>query len=154
MKKIHDNKISLKTFVVNLDDYQENYINQLPYLEMIGLHPERFSAINALKNEHQADKYHQYISRYARLFTPKSTIGCSLSHILLAHYINNKYIANCETIEYEFFLIMEDDAFPVDQCNTQESFKKKLNATIFDIEIIDKRWDIIQLHSDAPVSYI
>ena len=28
---------NLKTFVINLDDYKENYIKQLPYLESIGL---------------------------------------------------------------------------------------------------------------------
>ena len=139
---------SIKTFVVNLDDYNENYDNQLPYLEKIGLHPERFSAINAIKNEHLDPKYRPYISRYARYFTPKSTIGCSLSHILLAHHINEQYIMD-ETINDRYFLIMEDDAFPVASCNTEESFKKTLYSTIDDIEIMDKNWDIIQLHSDA-----
>lgn len=149
MDNIQSNKSSIKTFVVNLDDYHENYTNQLPYLEKIGLHPERFSAINAIKNQHREDKYRQYITRYARLFTPKSTIGCSLSHILLAHYINENYIQNRETIDDKFFLIMEDDAFPVENCNNKELFHKRLTSTLTDIEIIDKRWDIIQLHSDA-----
>lgn len=149
MNNIQSNKCLIKTFVVNLDDYRENFANQLPYLEKIGLYPERFSAINAIKNEHQEDKYSRYITRYARLFTPKSTIGCSLSHILLAHYINEHYIQNQETIEDQYFLIMEDDAFPVAECDTHELFQKRLTLTVLDIEIMDKNWDIIQLHSDA-----
>ena len=43
---------NLKTFVINLDDYKENYLKQLPYLENIGLKVERFNGINALKDEH------------------------------------------------------------------------------------------------------
>jgi len=152
---IASDPLSIKTFVVNLDDYKENFTNQLPYLENIGLHPERFPAINAIKNEHLDPKYIPYISRYARYFTPKSTIGCSLSHILLAHHINEQYIENKnpienrDTINDRYFLIMEDDAFPVQSYNTEELFQKTLYSTIDDIEIMDKEWDIIQLHSDA-----
>ena len=84
---------NLKNFVINLDDYKENYIKQLPYLESIGLKVERFSGINALKDQHlkteyiQYIQYIQYISNFALNFTPKSVIGCALSHILCCKYI-------------------------------------------------------------------
>lgn len=44
---------NLKTLVINLDDYIQNYNTQLPYLESIGLNIERFSGINALKGKHK-----------------------------------------------------------------------------------------------------
>lgn len=31
---------NLRIFVINLDDYRENYEKQLPYLQSIGLKPE------------------------------------------------------------------------------------------------------------------
>ena len=84
---IKEDYSNLKTFVINLDDYKENYLKQLPYLESIGLKVERFSGINALKDEHLKPEYKQYISNFAFNFTPKSVIGCALSHILCCKYI-------------------------------------------------------------------
>tara|TARA_Y100000992_G_scaffold206467_1_gene141252 strand:- start:4268 stop:5179 length:912 start_codon:yes stop_codon:yes gene_type:complete len=141
---------NLKTFVINLDNYKINYIKQLPYLENIGLKIERFGGINALKNEHLKSEYKEYISNFAFKFTPKSVIGCALSHILCCKYIYEKYIA-CELNELlyggntPYFLIMEDDAFP--KYNKTE-FYKQLNKTICEITILDSNWEIIQLHSD------
>jgi GR25 family glycosyltransferase involved in LPS biosynthesis len=147
---------NLKTFVINLDDYKENYLKQLPYLENIGLKVERFSGINALKDEHLNPIYKQYISNFALNLTPKSVIGCALSHILCCKHIYENYINiednsnNINNSSYgdktPFFLIMEDDAFP--KYNKIE-FYKKLNKTIYDIQILDYSWEIIQLHSDA-----
>ena len=54
---------NLKTLVINLDDYIENYNKQLPYLENIGLKIERFSGINAIKGEHKKEDYKKYITR-------------------------------------------------------------------------------------------
>ena len=85
---------NLKTFVINLDDYKENYNKQLPYLESLGLKIERFSGINALKDEHLNSEYKQYISNFAFNFTPKSVIGCALSHILCCKCIYDNYINN------------------------------------------------------------
>ena len=141
---------NLKTFVINLNDYRDNYDKQLPYLESIGLNIEHFSGINALKDEHLNPKYKQYISNFALKFTPKSVIGCALSHILCCKHIYNNYIntennnITCKN-KTEYFLIMEDDAFP--KYNKLE-FYKRLNKTLEDIEILDPKWEIIQLHSD------
>ena len=93
----------VKTFVVNLEDYKENFDEQKPYLEHVGIVPERFSAINALKNEHL--HYKDFIAKYALYFTPKSTIGCGLSHVLLAHHINNIYIKSGKCND-KYFLTM------------------------------------------------
>ena len=48
---MNENYSNLKTLVINLDDYINNYNKQLPYLENLGLNVERFKAINAIKNE-------------------------------------------------------------------------------------------------------
>ena len=114
----------IRTSVVNLDKYIENYNIQLPYLQKIGLNPERFSAINALDDEHI--NYKEKLTFFSRHFTPKSTIGCSMSHILLAQKIYREEIANPES-NIEYFLMMEDDCFPVEKYNTQDTFEKILN---------------------------
>jgi GR25 family glycosyltransferase involved in LPS biosynthesis len=147
---IKEDYSNLKTFVINLDDYKENYIKQLPYLESIGLKVERFSGINALKDEHLKPEYKQYISNFALHFTPKSVIGCALSHILCCKQLYNNYINTEDKSSYEdktqFFLIMEDDAFPK---YLKTEFYEKLNKTIYEISLLDSGWEIIQLHSDA-----
>ena len=132
---------NLKTLVINLDNYKENYEKQLPYLESIGLNIERFSGINALKGEHKNEKYTKYISNFAYYFQPNSIIGCALSHILCCEFIYKNYIN-----EYDYFLIMEDDAFPI---YDKKDFNNLINKNLNEIEILDKNWDIIQLHSDA-----
>ena len=139
---------NLKTFVINLDDYKENYVKQLPYLESIGLKVERFVGINALKDEHLNPIYKEYISKFALNFTPKSVIGCALSHILCCKHIYENYIINESSYggKTPFFLIIEDDAYP--KYNKLE-FYKNLNKVINEITILDINWEIIQLHSDA-----
>ena len=138
---MNKNYTNLKTIVINLDDYIDNHKKQLPYLEKIGLDVERISAINAIKGEHLNPLYENYISKFALNFQPKAVIGCALSHILCAKYIDESYIN-----DYEYFLIMEDDAFPV---YDKEEFYNLLNKNLKEIEVLDKNWDIIQLHSDA-----
>ena len=136
---------NLKTFVINLDDYKTNYTKQLPHLLNIGLHVERFSGVNALKDEHLKPEYQQYISNYAKNFAPKSVIGAVLSHILCCKHIKSNYSE--KTIDkMPFFLIMEDDAFPL---YNSEEFYKHLNKSIYEIQLLDSKWDIIQLHSDG-----
>ena len=136
---------NLKTFVINLDDYKTNYTKQLPHLLNIGLHVERFSGVNALKDEHLKPEYQQYISTYAKNFAPKSMIGCSLSHILCCKHIKSKYFENTND-PIPYFLIMEDDAFPL---YNSEEFYEHLNKSIYEIQVLDSKWDIIQLHSDC-----
>jgi len=133
---------NLKTFVINLDDYKENYNKQLPYLESIGLKVQRFSGINALKDEHLKPEYKEYISKLALNFTPKSIIGCSLSHMSCSKYIYDNILD-----KFEYFLIMEDDAFPIYK---KKEFNEELNKTVNEITIIDKNWDLITLHNDGP----
>ena len=182
--------MNLKTFVINLDEYKANYNKQLPYLESLGLKVERFKGINAIKDEHLNPEYSPYISTYALNFTPKSIIGCSLSHILCCKYIYENFVEPIKNkkptpsyktsyedttpsyktsygdttpsyktsygdttpsykTSYEDttpFLIMEDDAYPL---YSKEEFYKELNIALYEIEILDSGWDIIQLHSDA-----
>jgi hypothetical protein len=138
---MNENYSNLKTLVINLDDYISNYNNQLPYLEKLGLKVERFKAIDAINNEHLNPAYKKYISNFASNFQPKSVIGCSLAHILCAKYIYENYFN-----DYEYFLIMEDDAFP---SYNKQDFYNLLNKNLNEIQILDINWDIIQLHSDA-----
>lgn len=148
---------NLRTFVINLNNYRENYDKQLPYLENIGLKPERFSGVNALKDEHLKEQFRPFITEFAIKFTPKSVIGCALSHILCCKYIYENYINKNDIIDSRidsklnnfidnYFLIMEDDAFPL---YSREDFYKLLNKNLWEINLLDKNWDIIQLHSDA-----
>ena len=145
---ITPNYSNLKTFVINLNDYKNNYDKQLPYLETIELKVERFVGINAIKNEHLNPEYKEYISKFAFNFTPKSVIGCALSHMLCCKHIYDNYIIN--ELSYgaktPFFLIMEDDAFPK---YLKTEFYENLNKTIYEIQLLDPNWEIIQLHSDA-----
>ncbi len=135
------NYSNLKTVVINLDDYINNYNKQLPYLENLGLKVERFKGINANKNEHLNPIYGNYISNFALNCQPKSVIGCSLSHLFSAKYMYDNYLN-----DYDYFLIMEDDAFP---SYNKEDFYTLLNKNLNEIQILDHDWDIIQLHSDA-----
>ena len=136
---------NLKTYIINLDDYISNYTKQLPYLLNIGLHVERFSGVNALKNEHLKPEYQQYISSFAKNFVPKSVIVCALSHILCCKHIKSNYSEKTND-PMPYFLIMEDDAFPL---YNSEEFYKHLNKSIYEIQLLDSKWDIIQLHSDG-----
>tara|TARA_B100000424_G_C22917718_1_gene488291 strand:- start:722 stop:1627 length:906 start_codon:yes stop_codon:yes gene_type:complete len=145
---ITPNYSNLKTFVINLNDYKNNYDKQLPYLETIELKVERFVGINAIKNEHLNPEYKEYISKFAFNFTPKSVIGCALSHMLCCKHIYDNYIINESSYgdKTPYFLIMEDDAFPK---YLKTEFYENLNKTIYEIQLLDPNWEIIQLHSDA-----
>ena len=136
---------NLKTYVINLDDYESNYTKQLPHLLNIGLHVERFSGINALKDEHLKPEYQQYISNYAKNFAPKSVIGAVLSHILCCKHIKATYSEKTNE-PMPFFLIMEDDAFPL---YNSEEFYEHFNKSIYEIQLLDSNWEIILLHSDG-----
>lgn len=133
------------SFVINLNNYKINYYNQYPLLRSVNINAKRFNAINALNNEHI--EYKNIINIISYYICPKCIIGCSLSHILLAKYLYNNY-STCKNI---YFLILEDDAFPCKKYQNNPSlFWSTLNHEIENINIIDKDWDIIQLHSDGP----
>ena len=107
--------INLKSFTINLDDYKSNYYKQASELLKLGIVSERFSGINALKDEHFKTCYRKYVSNFALNYTPKSVIGCALSHIMCCKYIYKNYIKKRESREglVNYFLIMEDDVFPL-----------------------------------------
>jgi len=136
---------NLKSYTINLDDYKFNYDKHSHYLLKLGIISKRFSGVNALKDEHLKSKYKKNISNYALNFTPKTAIGAALSHIMCCKTIYKNYIKkNADNPNY--FLIMEDDVFPLYE---KEEFYEKLNSTLHDITILDKDWEIIQLHSDG-----
>ena len=139
---------NLKSFTINLDDYKVNYEKQASELLKLGLVSERFSGVNALKDEHFKSSYKKYVSNFALNYTPKSVIGCALSHIMCCKYIYKNYIKKRKTQDglVNYFLIMEDDVFPL---FNKDEFYEKLNKTLYDIQILDKNWEIIQLHSDG-----
>lgn len=140
---------NLKSFTINLDDYKSNYIKQAAELFKLGLVSERFSGVNALKDEHFKASYKKYVSNFALNYTPKSVIGCALSHIMCCKYIYKNYIKKNKTHQQHnpnYFLIMEDDVFPL---YDKDEFYEKLNKTLYDIQILDSNWEIIQLHSDG-----
>ena len=139
---------NLKSFTINLDDYKVNYEKQASELLKLGLVSERFSGVNALKDEHFKSSYKKYVSNFALNYTPKSVIGCALSHIMCCKYIYKNYIKKRESREglVNYFLIMEDDVFPL---YNKDEFYEKLNKTLYDIQILDNNWEIIQLHSDG-----
>ena len=136
---------NLKSFTINLDDYKINYDKHSHYLLKLGIISKRFSGVNALKDEHLKSKYKKYISNFALNFIPKTVIGAALSHIMCSKTIYKNYIKkNADNADY--FLIMEDDVFPLYE---KEEFYEKLNSTLRDITILDKDWEIILLHSDG-----
>ena len=137
------NNTPLKAFVINLDDYKENFKKLKPYLENLGLEVHRFNAINGNKDEHL--QYKSYIHPLALEFTPKSIIGCALSHLLLVNYITKNF-------NDDYYLIMEDDAYPLEKYNNSNAFYEKINTTISEVNNIDSNWDIINLHTDLKCS--
>jgi len=132
----------IKTFVINLDRSIENYNRQRPYLESLGLDVYRFPAIDGSKDEHL--QYSHIVDTIYYEFVPKNIIAIALSHTFVCKYIQ-ELIQNGNTDPY--FLIMEDDAYPL---YNKEHFHKHLQSTIRDIHTIDKEWDIISLHIDGP----
>jgi len=132
------NLLPLKSFVINLDDSIQNYEKQKPYLENLGLEVYRFSGINGNKDEYL--KYKSHINPVALDFTPKSIIGCSLSHILLAKYISKNY-------NDPYYLIFEDDAYPLQKYNNSTFFYSTVYETINEVVAIDPNWEIISLCS-------
>ena len=134
----------MKAFIINLDRSINNFNKQKPYLEKIGLDINRFKAIDASKDEHL-----KYIDSKKKLLLeviPKSTIAISLSHILLSQFILDKI--NSGDYKDNYYLIMEDDAYPFDYYN-KNNFNQEIKNLIENINIIDKNWDFIQLHSDG-----
>lgn len=147
MNIIEPDYSNLETYIINLHNYIDNYIKQKPFLESIGLTPHRFIGVNATQNEHLYSNYRKHISNFTLEFTPKSVIGCGLSHILCCKHIYNNILSNCK--DNTFFLIMEDDAYPK---YDKKIFYDLLNKNLNDIILLDPNWEIIQLHSDGFIN--
>ena len=131
----------IKTFVINLDRTIDNYNRQLPYLLSLGLDVHRFIGVDGKKNEHL--QYRHIIDTMYYNFVCTSTLSISLSHILVSTYITQLIDKNDNNDPY--FLIMEDDAYPL---YNRDTFVSIINKTVSDIESFDKNWDIILLHED------
>jgi len=136
------NNKPLKAFVINLDDYKENFDKQKPYLENLGLEVHRFKAINGNKDEHL--QYKDIIHPLALIYAPKSTIGCSLSHTLLYKYI-------CDNYDDNYYLIMEDDGYPLEKYSNAYIFYNKIQEIITEVSQINKNWEIINLFTSGIV---
>jgi hypothetical protein len=94
----------------------------------IGLDPIGFKGVDARKNEHL--QYQNKIHDICKYTCPKSTIGCGLSHILLAQKLYDENI--------DMALILEDDAYPkVSQLDVRKI-----------IQEVPDDWELIKLHCD------
>jgi GR25 family glycosyltransferase involved in LPS biosynthesis len=95
-------------------------------LSRIGLNPVGFKGVNASKDEHlqHSDK----IDEICRHTCPKSTIGCGLSHILLAEKLYDEQVPVA--------LVLEDDTYPK---NSEINFEQIISDVPDD-------WEIIKLH--------
>jgi GR25 family glycosyltransferase involved in LPS biosynthesis len=91
-----------------------------------GLNPITFQGVDARKDEHHhVEKVHE-LCQYT---CPKSTIGCGLSHILLANKLYSDKIP--------LALVLEDDAYP-------KFFKIDFDEIM---NSVPDDWEIIKLHS-------
>ena len=111
-------------YVIHLGNSFENKKS----LENVGLYPIGFKGIDSRKDEHIG--YTGKINPICKHFCPKSTIGCGLSHILLAENLYNEGT--------QLALILEDDAYP-------KFSKFDLNKILEDVP---DDWEIIRLHCD------
>jgi hypothetical protein len=109
-------------YVIHLgDDFQNR-----ESLEDFGLNPIGFKGVDARKDEHL--KYSENVDTLCQYTCPKSTIGCALSHILLAQKLYDEGVP--------IALVLEDDAYPkVPHIDVNEI-----------LENIPSDWEIIKLH--------
>jgi GR25 family glycosyltransferase involved in LPS biosynthesis len=116
--------MSVPCYVITI---QDDFPNRKS-LERIGLNPVTFKGVNAKKDEHL--KHLKHVHPVCQKFCPRGTIGCGLSHILLAQKL---YDANVPIA-----LILEDDAYP------------KVSEIDFEqiISSVPEDWEMIKLHCD------
>ena len=78
---------------------------------------------------------------------------CLTKNILAIAFSHFRAYRACNTLENgDRFLILEDDVFPKNEyLDNSKQFYNDLNNEIENIKIIDKNWDIIQLHSDGLI---
>jgi GR25 family glycosyltransferase involved in LPS biosynthesis len=132
------NIINIKSYIINLEKYKNNYDLCLKKLNKINIKPERFNAIYVEdENSEEIKKITypsvQYIIKNGRNahnnIGTKGAIGCYLSHITLWKMLLDS--------DEQMFLIFEDDV----DINNIYDFNNKINKTI---NLINKNdWDVI-----------
>ena len=125
--------MSYNTYVINLEKDKEKYNKISRSLKSLNIKFKRFNAIYGRDIENKFDKY---INSYAKLFLPRSLIGCSLSHLLVTkkHFKNSNNIA----------LILEDDSI-------LQIDNKNIITQI--IKSAPKNWDIILFYTQGITNY-
>jgi len=132
------NIINIKSYIINLEKYKNNYDLCLKRLSKINIKPERFNAIYVEDENSEEIKQITYPSvqyiikngRYAHNnIGTKGAIGCYLSHVSLWKMLLES--------DEEMFLIFEDDV----DINNIYDFINKINKSI---NLINKNdWDVI-----------
>ena len=137
----------IKTYVINLDKYQDKYATLKNHFAHYDIHTNRFSAIlgKELKQEYInaiTDPSVQYsISEGRSLDNQIGTIGaigCSLSHIELWKQLVNS--------NEEMWLILEDDCYPKYKMYSVHD----LNTYINTVNTFDPNWDMIYMGWKKP----
>ena len=124
--------MKLSCFVINLKDSPQNFEKQRPLLLEEGLDPIRFIGVDARKDEHL--EHLDHVTKWCHYTCPKSTVGCTLSHVLLARHIRD--------LGLPMALVLEDDAYPKTD-NLLQRIQKTIQETPDD-------WEIIKLHCFFP----
>lgn len=124
----------ISKFIITLKTSDIKNINAYSF-DKNNIKYELFYGVNSKFNEHL--DYKKLIHPLSLLFTPKSILGITLSHILLAKKIVKDNI--------KYALILEDDAYPFDY----NSLEDNINKVIDNFNKIDKNWDMINLHTDG-----
>ena len=131
--KINDNKIKLKTFVINLDKRND----RLDYIkEQLKIPFERFSAIDGTKIENyfEEELFQDYFEKMDGKKCSFGEVGCKLSHLKLWSQITDST------------LILEDD---IKVHNTTFESLKNIQQEINQL----KEWDIIYLGGQWTPKY-
>lgn len=138
MKDIRD----IKTYAINLDKNIKKFDELNKSFNKLGIYPERFKAIYGKDlDKDYIDRithpYVQYTIENGRSIDAdvanEGSIGCSLSHIKLWEKLLYS--------DQDYFLILEDDAFP----NYEENLINDINSYLNKVTETDKKWDIIYL---------
>ena len=125
----------MKAFIINLKNDIKRYERTKHELKKVGIKAKRFNAINGSNYKHDI-QLQKNVTPFCKKFCNYKMIGCGLSHILLAQYLN-KYNTNFND---DFYLIVEDDikVFDLD-------IKNKINKIVNYYNTNFKSWDIILL---------
>lgn len=124
---------SFDIYVINLDKDTE----RMKHMEKM-LFPNSYTRISGVYGNKQDFSTNDDIYYLSKLYTPKSALGCALSH----RKAMNSFLENSKK---EYALILEDDAVPNDEKNYIHQIENILKEAPLD-------WDIIKL--DWLVDYV